>query len=296
MDAIIAQEPRARRFTLPGRDGEMAALEFGTADRPIDILFCHANGFNAGTYRSILAPLGQSLRVLAIDMRGHGASTLAAEPEGREGWGDFADDLAALLTHLNGPPLVLSGHSMGGATSLLAEVQVPDRVRRIVLFDPVIIPRSAVPGPDAPPMSESPLAQGARRRRAVFADRAAVLAAYTGRGAFASWSGTQLADYVAAGFKDREDGQVELACAPAWEAANFSSPDPGGVAAFAAGTAPVRVLRAEFGSTCRVDGLEDELVATGRVTFETVAGASHFLPMERPELVRETLADAAAAD
>ena len=70
------EAPRARTIPLPARGGAMAALEFGPAGRPVDIVFSHANGFNALTYRTILAPLAADLRILAIDLRGHGASTL----------------------------------------------------------------------------------------------------------------------------------------------------------------------------------------------------------------------------
>src|SRR6185369_1776591 len=82
-------EPRARRVSLPGRGGEMAFLDFGPPDRAPDVVFSHANGFNARTYRSILAPLAQDLRILAPDMRGHGASGLPVRIEGREGWWEF---------------------------------------------------------------------------------------------------------------------------------------------------------------------------------------------------------------
>jgi pimeloyl-ACP methyl ester carboxylesterase len=292
MDAMVAFEPRERRFALPGRGGEMAALEYGPADRAIDIVFCHANGFNARTYRTILGPLGQDLRILCIDMRGHGDSDLPAETEGRTGWNDFRDDLVALLNHLDQAPVVLSGHSMGGATCLMAEAVAPGRVRRLVLFDPVIMPRAMVRDPASPELRQSPMVQGALRRRALFADRAEAIAAYRGRGAFKSWSDAQLADYVAAGFRETAEGQVALACAPAWEASNFASHGHDTWGAFHTGKAPVRILRAEEGSTCRIDGFEDELAAIGRITVETVPGSSHFLPMERPELVRDVLREA----
>jgi surface antigen len=66
---------RRRQVAVPG--GAIAALEFGPADRPLDVLFLHANGFNAGTYADILAPLGDRLRILAVDQRGHGLTTSA---------------------------------------------------------------------------------------------------------------------------------------------------------------------------------------------------------------------------
>ena len=88
MDAAVFQEPRRRFIAIdsPAGAGEMAALDFGPPDRAIDVVFLHANGFNALTYRSILGPLAAGLRVLAIDQRGHGASRLEARPEGRRSW------------------------------------------------------------------------------------------------------------------------------------------------------------------------------------------------------------------
>lgn len=286
----VTSAPRARRFPLPSRGGEIAALEFGPDDRPLDILFCHANGFNAQTYRSILSPLAD-LRILAIDLRGHGATTLPTPVEDRDGWKIYRDDILALLPFVAEGPVVMAGHSMGGASSLLTAAAAPEAVRSLVLFDPVLMPDAPAANPAA--MAQSPMVQGALRRRATFADKAAALEAYRGRGAFKTWSEAQLADYVAAGFVPTEDGQVTLACAPTWEASNFASYDPDIYPALAAEPCPIRILRAETGSTCRIEDRIPQITASGRVRVETVAGASHFLPMERPDLVRQALRAAA---
>ncbi|WP_334160878.1 alpha/beta fold hydrolase [Phenylobacterium sp.] len=293
MDTEVEYEPRARTVELPGRGGAMAVLDFGPPDRPVDIVFSHANGFNARTYRSILGPLGERLRILAIDLRGHGASTLPAVIEGRDGWSEFCDDLRALLTAATEGPVVLGGHSMGGTASLLAAAAEPARVKALALFDPVLIHTPGHRSEDDPAVAESPLVQGALRRRAGFPDKRAAVEAYRGRGAFRSWSDVQLADYVEAGFRADGAGGVTLTCRPEWEASNFRSHnyDPWG--AFRATRCPIRILRAEQGSTARLDDHLPELLATGRITVETVAGTSHFLPMERPELVRQVLREAA---
>jgi pimeloyl-ACP methyl ester carboxylesterase len=276
---------RERTILLPTRGGAMAALEFGPAERPIDIVFSHANGFNARTYRSILSPLAADLRILAIDLRGHGATTLPAVIEGRDGWMEFRDDLLALLAAACEAPVVLGGHSMGGTSSLLAAAAEPARVKALALFDPVIFE----PPPPGVAMTDSPLVAGALRRRANFPSKAAALEAYRGRGAFRTWSEAQLADYVEAGFRETDDGEVTLTCTPAWEASNFRTHnyDPWG--AFRDSRCGVRILRAAEASTFRLEGHEDELAATGRIEVETLPGTSHFLPMERPERVRETL-------
>ncbi|CAN7187899.1 alpha/beta hydrolase [Phenylobacterium sp. LjRoot164] len=292
MESALAEAPRARLIDLKDRGGAMAALDFGDPGRPVDIVFVHANGFNARTYRTILAPLAEDLRILAVDQRGHGRSTLPAETVGRTSWNGLRDDLLALLQTLDVRDVVLAGHSMGGTACVLAQALAADRVRRVVLFDPVVMPAA---GPvDPSQVSNSPLVQGALRRRSVFPDKAAVVAAYTGRGAFRTWQGEMLADYVADGFREREDGQVELSCAPEWEASNFASHAHDTWGAFEQAQVPIRILRAEEGSTCREDPKLDALVAAGRIQVETVPGTSHFLPMERPDLVHAALRDAVA--
>jgi pimeloyl-ACP methyl ester carboxylesterase len=288
MDAVVAAQPRVRRIALPGRGGDTQGLEFGPEDRPIDIVFSHANGFNARTYRTILSPLAGAFRILALDQRGHGLSGLAPI-EGRVSWDDVAEDLMAVLEGLDIQGAVLSGHSMGGTISLLAAAAAPQRVRGLALFDPVVMSPDVVAQARAGDMAASPLVQGALRRRSVFPSHEAVIAAYTGRGAFKTWSADMLADYVADGFRATPDGEVELTCSPAWEASNFTAHGHDPWAAFAALRCPIRILRAEEGSTCRIDGHEATLTSGGNVQVETIAGTSHFLPMERPDLVREVL-------
>ena len=292
MDSALAEAPRARLIDLKARGGAMAALDFGDPGRPVDIVFVHANGFNARTYRTILAPLAEDLRILAVDQRGHGRSTLPAETAGRTSWNGLRDDLLALLQTLDLRDVVLAGHSMGGTACVLAQALAADRVRRVVLFDPVVMPAAGPVDPEQ--LSNSPLVQGALRRRSVFPDKATVVSAYTGRGAFRTWQGEMLADYVADGFRERDDGQVELSCAPEWEASNFASHAHDTWGAFEQAKVPIRILRAEEGSTCRADPKLDALVAAGRIQVETVAGTSHFLPMERPDLVQAELRAARA--
>ena len=245
-------EPRRVEFQL--KDGALSALAFGDPARPVDIVFAHANGFNAETYRSVLAPLGERFHILAIDQRGHGCSTLAADPRGRKSWRDLQADLAALIDQLPGGPLILSGHSMGGAASIMAAAIRPERVKALVLFDPVVLSlplslQALLPGASPKLYMKAPIATRALARRDVFPDREAVIAAYRGRGAFKSWPEEILRDYVAGGVRDRPDGQVELSCAPAWEASNFSAM-ANNIWSFAGRVrAPMTILRAEHGST-----------------------------------------------
>jgi pimeloyl-ACP methyl ester carboxylesterase len=282
-------------------DGEMAALEFGDAARPLDLIFLHANGFNAATYRSILAPLSLSMRILAPDLRGHGASRLPADPRPRRTWAQFRDDLLALMEALEAPPLVLAGHSMGAVAALMAAERAPERVTRMVLFDPVILSRSGglyarLPwAAGAGWLKRLPIAATAARRRAVYDDARQAFASYQGRGAFATWPETVLADYLSTGLRPRPDGQVELACAPAWEAANFAAQANDGWGLLARAEAPTAVYRAARASTCRTGSGAALLRRNPRLSIETVPDTTHFLPMERPDVAQDALLDAVSA-
>ncbi len=128
----------------------LARLEWGNVGRPVDLIFVHANGFNARTYRNLLAPLGDAWRVLAPDLRGHGLTDLPTVPANRASWNDMRGDLIDLVASLSGPPVVLAGHSMGGTLALLAAAQMPERVRAVVMLDPVILARSPLLAMNSP--------------------------------------------------------------------------------------------------------------------------------------------------
>jgi pimeloyl-ACP methyl ester carboxylesterase len=281
--------PLQRATTLPGRGvGEMTYLDFGDPSRPVDLVFLHANGFNAFTYRRILAPLARRFRILAIDQRGHGTTTLETDLVGRRDWLDLRDDLLAFLLVLNLRKVVLSGHSMGATASLLAAAAEPARCRRLTLFDPVILPQGM-----AGVSAESPMILGAQRRRAVFPNRAAAVTSYTGRGAFKTWPAAILADYVETGFRDTADGEVTLACAPSWEASGFAAHGHDPWDALRQSQCPIDILRAEMGSTFHVNGAEG--VDPDRIRVSTAPGSTHFIPMEFPDLIRARLTSAIEA-
>ena len=283
-----------RRFTLGLPDGAMAGIRFG-ADGPPDLVFLHATGFNALTYRELLEPLGERFRVVALDQRGHGLSRLPAVAEAMPGWELYGRDMLAVFDALGAaPPVVLAGHSMGGAVSMMAAERRPDRIASLVLLDPVMPTAEWVAkllaSPDLDARIEGlPIARGARRRRAWFASKQEAIDAYRGRGAFASWVGRFLDDYVEDGFAPMPDGDgVTLTCTAAWEAATFASSRHNGADLLARVQVPATILVGENGSVSRTADDAGSRTSARR-SIETVPGTTHFLPMEQPDLVRQRL-------
>jgi pimeloyl-ACP methyl ester carboxylesterase len=280
--------PRHRRIDLPGRGGSVAALELGSADRPIDIVFSHANSFNACTYRSILAPAAERMRILAYDLRGHGQTELPTVTEGRQAWRDFGEDLAALLEALDLKNVLLAGHSMGATACLLAAAEAPHRVRGLALFEPVIDAPGDLRDAAALKAGIDRVTAGALRRRARFPSIEAAMEAFVGRGAFTTWPREFVADFVEGGLRRLEDGEYELACTPEWEASNYATQPSNVWKELDLAPRPVRILRGAVWSSASILTERDRLEASG-VSIETIVGTGHYLPMDRPDLVTETL-------
>lgn len=268
-------------------DGAVHLIDWG-GHGPV-IHFTHANGFNARTYAPILAPLTDAAHVMASDLRGHGATALPADPASHSSWTIYPADLIRVLDAIGQGPYVLAGHSMGGTTSLLVAAERPDLVKALVLFDPV-----AVNFPPDIDRDQIPLVVGARKRRAVFADKDSARKAYAGRGAFRTWPAETLDAYLEGGLKPDPEGW-RLACAPDWEAQNFRLGPPDLYAAIDALRCPITLLHADEGSTSSPE-LRDYMRARHPAArIERVPGSTHFLPMERPDLVRSALLGALSA-
>ncbi|MEO1474823.1 MAG: alpha/beta hydrolase [Pseudomonadota bacterium] len=292
---------RRTRFTTP--DGDIAALEFGDPAADLSCLFLHATGFNAMTYQSILAPLGLRARVAALDIRGHGHTTLPASQR-MGSWHRFRDDVIAWLEHHAPGGVVLGGHSMGGCVALLVAGKRPDLVRGLVLADPVVLsPRiyrnlHAFP-PAMLTMARSRMARMARKRRPEFPSVAAAKESYFGRGAFQTWREPFLDDYLLDGLMKSESRSGDgvsatwsLACNPKFEATVFAAQRNrpwGALRKVKKYKIPLTILRAERDSVMSLSCSQSIVERYPAAIVKTIRGTSHFLPMEAPYALREEL-------
>jgi pimeloyl-ACP methyl ester carboxylesterase len=117
----VAAELRQRRVATGQL--ELAVVEVGPAEAPA-VVVAHGVGSSARfVVEAFAAPvLAAGGRLVAYDLRGHGASSRAPDPA-EQRLDDHVADLAALVAGLPAPPVVLGGISLGGHAAVRAAVR-----------------------------------------------------------------------------------------------------------------------------------------------------------------------------
>jgi len=260
-----------RRAAAPGASGS------GT------LVFCHANGFPASTYRQLFEPCrATGWRIEAPERFGHDPAypVTSNGPRLRDQLIDFVERVSP------GEPVHLVGHSLGGYLALMAACKRPAVALSLVLIDSPIVTGWRAHSVHVMKLSGlfqrvSPGHISARRRYR----RPSAEAAYqhfAAKPAFARWAPGVLQDYIACGLQVLPEGGVTLAFQREVETHIYDTlPHHLG-----------RVLRrhpprcpvALVGGTRSAENRQAGLAATRALTrgrIESIEG-SHLCPMERP--------------
>ncbi len=290
------------------RGGVVAGWHWPSLGGDDRLIFLHANGFTAGTYRQFLTQLNFDGEIYGADLRGHGRATLAAEPATLRGWDIYAEDVAALIAALPAfsGRLFMAGHSLGAVVAVLAAAKLSfssagssagsrsSSVAGIALCEPVLfapVMRRFISLVGRTPLHQSlsgrvPLIRQAKTRRATFSSRDQAEQRFAVKHPFKKWAPDCLSDYLEDGLHEHGSDTVGLACAPAWEAANYAAHRYDFWAAYkqirAQGTPPAQLLMAAKGSTVHSSALKRFAADGARAT--AVPGTSHLLLMEKPHL------------
>lgn len=107
----------------------LRAIERGSGGVPLVLL--HGLFGRASNFGAVQAKLAERRRVVALDLRNHGASPHAAEMS----YAAMAADVIETLRGLDALPCVLVGHSMGGKAAMLAAIGEPSAVTRLLIAD-----------------------------------------------------------------------------------------------------------------------------------------------------------------
>ena len=119
----------ARRFVeLDGR--RVSYLTAGDSAAAPSILLIHGSGVSAGAWVNQLRGLLTAFRVAAIDLPGHGKS----DPIPQASVEEYAETVAMFLEALGSGPVLVVGHSLGGAIAIALAAQRPHAVTGLVLL------------------------------------------------------------------------------------------------------------------------------------------------------------------
>ncbi|MCQ4314573.1 alpha/beta fold hydrolase [Stutzerimonas zhaodongensis] len=121
------------RLSLPHI--EVAAHLYGP-ERGQPVIALHGWLDNAATF-SRLAPLLDGVRIVALDLPGHGHSDHRPPGAAYNIW-DYAHDVLQTAEQFGWKRFSLLGHSMGAIVSVLLAGAMPDRIERLALIDGAI--------------------------------------------------------------------------------------------------------------------------------------------------------------
>lgn len=257
------------------------------------VVLNHPTGFLAALWAPVAERLvSAGYCAYACDARGHGDSDKPPATRENYDWRRFAEDLTGALDALGLRNVPFVGHSMGAGVGLFVAGTCPGYFSRIVAIEPIVMPGGFHPDEER----REEMAARARKRRHVFASVDEMVEVYRNRDTFERWPEVMLRLYATAGTARREDGSVELKCSGQIEGQVFAN----------SATLPTwDVLPRIDVPTLIVRGEHTEgflnMVAeavAGRVPgarLETVRGAGHLAPFERPDDVAGVILDFLAA-
>jgi pimeloyl-ACP methyl ester carboxylesterase len=116
-------------------DIEGGRIAFDVAGEGPLIVLAHGLGDRRQAYRFLVPALVRAgFRVAAMDMRGHGESSMGDWKSISRT--DVAGDLVTLIRHLGGGPAIIVGHSLSGGAATIAAATAPDLVSGIIEIGP----------------------------------------------------------------------------------------------------------------------------------------------------------------
>jgi pimeloyl-ACP methyl ester carboxylesterase len=128
------------------------------------LLILHGGLGSIDMYAPVMPALNEGREIIAVDLHGHGRTTLGDRPIDLV---DIGNDLATILEELGYDQVDVLGYSFGGGAALRLAVQHPDLVRRVVIasapfaqdgFFPEMLPQQAAVGAGmAEMMKETPM-------------------------------------------------------------------------------------------------------------------------------------------
>lgn len=116
---------------MPYFENQGAQLYFEAHGQGKPLIFLHGAALDMGQWRRQVAHFSATYRVITLDARGHGRSSL---PPGEVSPDVFWRDVVAMMDFLGIPRAVICGLSMGAHVAIQMAIYAGERVERMILI------------------------------------------------------------------------------------------------------------------------------------------------------------------
>ncbi|RHX83730.1 alpha/beta fold hydrolase [Leptospira stimsonii] len=273
------------RKTLPFRGLKLSYIDTDPNSKTKEtILLCHANGYSALTYKFYIDALSKTHRVLALDFAGHGESQSTLQ---FKNWYFFRDQILALIELENLSDLIGVGHSLGGASLILASYKKPEKFKKIIANDPVVLDFFKV---TYAWIFHNPLAKVAIKRRREFKDLDSVRKIYKRTPSFSRWDEGIYEDYLQSCFRIGPQGEALLRCVPELESKIFDSISFLSLFQYGRIKTETHLTIPDPHEVCSPKGARRIVQGNRNSTLEIWPGSTHFFPFEEKEKTLQRIA------
>ena len=120
---------------VPVSGGRLAFHRTGGIGPPL--VLSHGLTDNGLCWTRVAAALASEFDIIMLDARGHGLSSRLSGGEAH----DPGQDIAEAIDQLGLARVIVMGHSVGARASMVCAALQPDRVSKLILEDPPLLPR-----------------------------------------------------------------------------------------------------------------------------------------------------------
>lgn len=263
------------------RNLKLSYLDTNTSNKKV-IILTHANGFSAETYSYIFRNLGKDFRFLGLDFAGQGSSEGTKD---FKNWFFSRDQIISLIEHEKLENVILVGHSLGGGSSVLVSKKIPEKIEKMILFDPtflylyVFIYKFFFP---------FPIAKRALKRRNEFKNLELIKRSFRNFPIFSDWDSEVFGDFIHSCFK--KEGEIyKLSCHPEIEARYFETPSFSNFLNYGKNKIETHIIIPEKYEVCSPYRAKKIISGNEKSSLEINPALNHFFPFIKKDFTLDRL-------
>jgi len=254
--------------------------------------FSHANGFHPKAYTQLLMPFTEDYRVIGIHHRPFWEKSVVNSVKN---WHDFADDQIRFLEQQKAKKVIGIGHSLGASVTLLSAIKRPDLYDKLVLIEPVLLPRFVFWLLDFLPFSlkkkVSPPAKISIKRTDTWDNRQAAYDYLRPKKVFSKIPDPIFRDFLGAALKENDAKQAILSFSKEWETHIYAAitnlwhllPKI---------SQPTLAIRGDTTDTITLDSWKKwQNMQLKSTVFKNIPQYGHLVPLEASDLLADLIGD-----